>query len=335
MRPIGTVLDGRWELQARLGTGSFSQVYRASDRVGGGLYAVKLLGDEASLEAQVRFRAEYDLLRTIHHPRIVRGRAAGVVDGKPYMVLDYAPGGSVTALLQDAGPLPLGRAIEIAVGVLGGLAAAHARGVIHRDVKPGNVLLGEHGEALLCDFGIARAGAGHIPLSSARQTMDNVSLGTLLYMAPEQRLDARNVDLTADLYSTACLLYRLVTDESPVDLFDAPPDDPRWALVPPALRAALQRATRAAPHERFADARTMADALLRLLPASEQAAIRSRPGCDPADFDIPRADVRPLPPPVVVPGPVDPRAPSPWPWRVGTALTALVAVWGIVALLVR
>ncbi len=348
----GVLLDGRWLLEGRVASGSFASVYRAIDKQSGGHYAVKILTEVASPEAEARFRSEFETLARLSHPHIVRGHAVGTINGRPYMVLDYVPGGNVLSLVDEGGPLDVPTAARIAVQVLSALAEAHARGVIHRDVKPGNVLVDARGDVLLCDFGIARIDGG-----KAQLTQVGSSLGTLLYMAPEQRLDAATVDLTADLFGVGSLLYRLVSDESPADLFALGPDAPRWNDVPEELRPIVQRATRATPAERYPDAREMAAALLELIPAERRKLLS--PVCDPWSFPVPdpqvrvgtfaeeptspnekgrpkrkKADgaertagagtgeVRRAPPP----------EPSPWPWRIGVAVVAVVvmAVAGMV-----
>lgn len=348
----GTVLDGRWSLTARIASGSFASVYRALDLETGKERAVKILTEVATPEAVQRFRAEFETLRRMTHPHVVGSHAVGTVEGRPYMVLDLVSGGNVTVLLDD-GPIDAERACVIGVQVLAGLAEAHARGVVHRDVKPGNVLVDDRGGALVCDFGIARIESA----DQVRLTQVGASLGTLLYMSPEQRLDAHAVDLTADLYGVGCLLYRLVTDESPADLFSAAPGSARWAAVPEVLRPVLIRATRGLPEDRYPDARAMAEALLAALPAERRAEVEAMPGCDPLRFPVPDPNVRvgtfadeatvpgeprvpprkkPAPPPAARPAPGVAkrarRAPSPWPWRIGVAVFAVVVI-GVVGMM--
>lgn len=346
----GRTLDGQWELEARVASGSYATVYRALDVVEGGHVAVKVLTEVSSPEADARFRAEFELLRRFAHPHIVRGHAVGTVDGHPYMVLDYVAGGNVLSLLDEAGPLDAGTAARIGVQVLAALAHAHAKGVVHRDVKPGNVLVDAAGDARLCDFGIARSGDGR-----ARLTQAGSSLGTLLYMAPEQRVDAHMVDLTSDIFSVGCLLYRLVTDESPADLFTLAPDAERWAAVPEPLRPVLLRATHALPWERYSDDRAMAAALLALVPPDRREALMR--ACDPQRFPEPDPSVRvgalveeptasiersAVPSPAASP-PSDPAGrpavgargspPSPWPWRIAVAVFVVILI-GIGTMLV-
>jgi len=355
----GRVLGGRWALEARVASGSYATVYRAVDATDGTVYAVKILTEVATPEAESRFRAEYEMLRRFSHPAIVRGHAVGTVEGRPYMVLDYVSGGNVLSLLDD-GPLDAGAAARIALQVLAGLAEAHGAGVVHRDVKPGNVLVDDAGDARLCDFGIARVTGA----SAAKLTQVGTRLGTLLYMAPEQRLDASAVDLTADIYSVGCLLYRLVTDETPADLFALDADAPRWEAVPPALRPIVLRATRTNPADRYPDAREMAAALLELLPAASRVTLGATfdPWCYPvpdpgvrvgAHAEAPAAPNATKKPPrsgdkvvgggtgLVRPdslrraGPLAPPAPrastrtaSPWPWRfaLGVFFVVVIAV---------
>lgn len=342
---IGTRLDGRFRIEERFAGGASAWVYRAIDEQTGATRAVKVLVDAASPELQARFRAEMALLSRLHHPSIVPVHAVGVVEGLPYMVMDFVAGGSVLARRNEDGPLPLEDACVLAIQVLSALAEAHGNGIVHRDVKPGNVLVDEAGNAELCDFGIAR----HLDATRERLTSTGISLGTLLYMAPEQRLDAHRADLTVDLYGVGTLLFRLVTDANPADLFTADIGAKRWAALPEPLRPLVWRATRTEPRDRWPSARAMAEALLAQLSPARREALVSLPGGDPARFPAPAASVRPPealpefdeddektdeiirpgPPgrpgkPSGAPVPKAPTASSPWPWRLGGSAVALV-----------
>jgi serine/threonine-protein kinase len=144
----------------------------------------------------------------------------------------------------------------VGTALLSALVHAHGRGVIHRDVKPGNVLIGPHGEPLLCDFGIAVLEADR-----SRNTLEGLSLGTLAFMAPEQRMDARSVDERADVYAMGATLYELATGRTAADLFMAPADSPRFNGLPPRFIQVIRQATRYRPDERFEGAADMLAAL--------------------------------------------------------------------------
>ncbi|MDP2316114.1 MAG: serine/threonine-protein kinase [Pseudomonadota bacterium] len=253
-------LAGRYRLGEVLGTGGTSTVYRATDASLGVERAVKVLrGDGATVDAQrARLRAEARAMARVTHPNILRVYDVGTDDGQDFFVMELADGGTLQERVDAHGPLPPVLACRYALQVLGALAAAHDAGVIHRDVKPQNVLLDREGVALLADFGIALLSDGR----ESRHTRVGVAMGSMTYMPPEQRLDARGVAVQADLYATGATLYAILTGASPVDLFLAPVGSARWDDVAPVLQPILQRATRLVPAERFATAREMAAALV-------------------------------------------------------------------------
>jgi len=152
------------------------------------------------------------------------------------------------------GPLPLHVAAGWLVGVLCALSTAHGRGIVHRDVKPANVLIRGDGRALLADFGIMRTPDGDLPVGAG-------ALGTPSYMPPEQRLCADDVGPESDVYAAGATLFALLTARKPFGLADALRGDERWELLPAELRPVVFRATRRLDADRYASARTMALAL--------------------------------------------------------------------------
>ncbi len=253
-------LAGRYRLGEVLGTGGTSTVYRATDATLGVERAVKVLrGEGAGIDAQrARLRSEARAMARVTHPNILRVYDVGTDEGQDFFVMELAIGGTLQERVDTEGPLSPVLACRYALQVLGALAAAHDAGVIHRDVKPQNVLLDRDGVALLADFGIALLADGH----ESRHTRVGVAMGSLTYMPPEQRLDARGVGVGADLYATGATLYAVLTGATPVDLFLASPGSARWDDVPTALRPILQRATRLVSDERYPSARDMAAALV-------------------------------------------------------------------------
>lgn len=316
----GTVLQDRFAIGNWIASGTFAAVYRAVDWKTGEPCAVKILDAQALPEAVARFRTEAETLSLLRHPNIVTVRAFGEHAGRAYMVLDYVEGGTALSKLEAQGYLDPEDVYQYALQTLAALAVAHAAGVVHRDVKPGNVLLDRAGNGRLCDFGIARIQAAE----TNNMTQVGVSLGTLLYMAPEQRTDAHGVDLTVDLYGVGTLMYRLLANSNPADLCFAGPESPRWNLIPPAARPIVYRATRVQPTERYPDARSMAEDLLKIVSPPRRAALAGRPGTDPSKFPPPAPDLRVNPPAEGVL--VEDAPPSgPLRWRVGVALAMLVA----------
>ena len=180
---VGERIAGRYELEELVGTGGMSSVYRAYDTVLDRNVALKMLHehyarDEDYLE---RFRREARSAAQLSHPSIVTVIDRGEQDGRPFIVFEYVGGDTLKHVVDERGPLPVREALEIALEVARALAFAHARGVIHRDVKPQNVLLDGDGRAKVMDFGIARS--VHVDVGV---TQTGTVLGTSDYIAPEQ-----------------------------------------------------------------------------------------------------------------------------------------------------
>jgi len=253
----------RYEQLRELGTGGTAVVYEAMDHVLHRRCAVKLLLDVPGAGSEARsnrLRQEAAALATLDHPRVVRVYDLGEHDGRPFLAMEYVPGGSLADRLVADGPFPPGEAVDRIIEVLDALTAAHVAGIVHRDVKPHNVLLREDGTAALADFGIARQEA-------VSHTRTGVALGSVDYMAPEQRIDARKAGPAADVYGVGCTLFHLLSGETPVDLYLAPSHSPRWEAIPGPLRHVLRRATSVDPGDRYASAVAMAEDLRTVRPA--------------------------------------------------------------------
>lgn len=199
------------------------------------------------------------------HPNVLAVHDVGEGEGYDWVVMDLAEGGSLAQRIE-AGPVDRALAVRWIVEVLRALQAAHAAGIVHRDVKPQNILLDRYGHAQLADFGIALMGEEML-----RTTRTGMALGSLAYMAPEQRIDARKVTQEADIYAVGATLHHLLTGASPMDLFMAGEHSERLAAVPDDLRGVVVAATRYEPSRRYATAEGMANALqsceARRLPA--------------------------------------------------------------------
>lgn len=266
LRPpqVGQVLGERFQVLDFVGKGGMSLVYRVRDLREGDEAAMKVLRPELATWERVRRRlaAEAVTMVMLDHPHIARVRDMGTDPDTQlcYVVMDWAPGGSTNERAKRQGPQPPSLVARWGLEVACALSVAHARGVVHRDVKPGNILVGPRGEALLADFGIA-----YVPDADADTDVDAV-LGSISYMAPEQRLSPSDVGPRADLYGLGATLYHLATRRNPADLFACDEADPRWAHVPEPLRPILFRATRHRPADRYADARELGRALAPLVP---------------------------------------------------------------------
>ncbi|MFL5907445.1 MAG: protein kinase domain-containing protein, partial [Solirubrobacterales bacterium] len=205
-----TVLSGRYRLESKLGSGGMSTVYLALDEVLDRPVAIKLLHREISEEADQleRFRREARAAARLSHPNLVGVIDAGEDDGRPYIVFEYIEGRTLKRRIQDEDGLPIDEAVAYAIEIGRGLIAAHARKLVHRDVKPQNVLIDPDGRAKVTDFGIARS------LESTGLTATGRVLGTTDYVSPEQAM-GEEVDERSDVYSLGVVLYEMLTGEVP------------------------------------------------------------------------------------------------------------------------
>ncbi|MEQ1571123.1 MAG: serine/threonine-protein kinase, partial [Myxococcota bacterium] len=251
---------GRYRLLSELGTGGSATVWLVHDRALDRPAALKLISERGGESRRERLRTEARALAALDHPRVVRVYDTGTADDRDFLVMEYLERGSLADRLTAEGPLAPAEAVAVSLQVLDGLEAAHHAGIVHRDVKPGNVLVRADGTVALCDFGIARTADGG-------DTRTGVALGSIGFMAPEQRVDARRAGPQADLYGVACTLFNLLTGDTPVDLYLAPDSSPRWDAVPAPLRPVLRRATRSEPSLRFESAAEMSAALAAVAPA--------------------------------------------------------------------
>jgi beta-lactam-binding protein with PASTA domain/tRNA A-37 threonylcarbamoyl transferase component Bud32 len=242
------LLGGRYELDGVVGRGGMAEVYRARDIRLDRIVAIKTLRADLARDQifQARFRREAQSAASLNHPSIVAVYDTGedMASGLPvpYIVMEYVDGRTVRDLLQDGHRLLPERSLEIIDGVLRALDYSHQAGIVHRDIKPGNVMVTRNGDVKVMDFGIARA------MSDAQATMTQTAqvIGTAQYLSPEQARGER-VDSRSDLYSTGCLLYELLTGrppftgdspvaiayqhvrENPVPPSRVDPDVPPWA----------------------------------------------------------------------------------------------------------
>src|SRR5436309_7047555 len=237
----GTIIDGRYKVVSRLGSGGMADVFLAEDGQLGRKVALKLLlrrfaEDPGCVE---RFRREAQAAAGLQHPNVVSVYDRGSFDDTYYIAMEYLPGRSLKQLIRQEAPLDALRAIDITIQILKAARFAHRHGVIHRDLKPHNVIVDEAGHVKVTDFGIARAGASDM-------TETGSIMGTAQYLSPEQA-QGHAVSASSDLYSVAVVLYEMLTGHVPFDaesavtialkhVAEAPTTPTRFnAAVPPEL----------------------------------------------------------------------------------------------------
>ena len=265
---------GPYEIVAPIGTGGMAEVYRAIDHNLEREVALKLLGQELSLDPQfrARFVREYRLAAALHHPNIVPIYDAGELADQLYIAMPIVGDANLIEIIKREGPLGLTRTVEITTQVASALEAAHAQGIVHRDVKPANILIAQQGNpvrdhAYLVDFGLTRTVESNTLL-----TRTGVFLGTPAYMAPEV-LRARPIDGRADQYALACTVYQMLTGSAPfvrgnqaalitAHLYDVPPTlNSIRPDLPRSVSNVLERALAKDPDQRYPSMTAFAEAL--------------------------------------------------------------------------
>lgn len=207
---IGELIGGRYEIKELVGTGGMSNVYRAHDRLLERTVALKLLHDRYSNDSEYveRFRREARAAARLSHPNIVTVIDRGEQEGRQFIVFEHIAGDNLKQHVEKSGPLPIGEVLELGVQIGRALSFAHEHGLVHRDVKPQNVLLNGDGRAKVTDFGIART------VDVDGMTTTGVVLGTSHYISPEQA-SGEHVDAESDVYSLGAVVYELLTGGVP------------------------------------------------------------------------------------------------------------------------
>src|SRR4051812_7466427 len=349
---IGRVFDRRYTIERKLGAGGMANVYLAEDGELGRRVAIKILNDRHSHDDQFveRFRREAKNAAGLSHPNIVSIYDRGEFDGSYYIAMEYLEGRTLKELIVRNGPTPVPIAIDYARQVLSAIAFAHRNGVVHRDIKPHNIVVGRDGRLKVTDFGIARSGA-------SQMTEAGSIIGTAQYLSPEQARGA-HVDQRSDIYSVGIVLYEMLTGEvpfggdTPVEIamkhLSAVPSAPSDLnpKVPHDLDAIVLRSLAKDPGDRYPSAEEMDAELGRVargLAVSEETEAAATMVLAGAGLAAPTTVMRPtraVAPPPAAPPPYatsdtyygyeePPRRRAIWPWllAIGLIVTAAIAGW--------
>jgi beta-lactam-binding protein with PASTA domain/predicted Ser/Thr protein kinase len=296
---INTLFDGRYRIIRKLGSGGMANVYLAEDQELGRRVAIKILNDRHAHDDQFveRFRREAKNAAGLSHPHIVSIYDRGEAEGTYYIAMEFLDGRSLKELIVSRGPAPVNVAIEYTRQILDALRFAHRNGIVHRDIKPHNVIVDAEGRVKVTDFGIARAG-------TTQMTEVGSIIGTAQYLSPEQARGSP-VDQTSDLYSVGIVLYELLTGkvpftgDSPVEIamkhISATPEPPSHIRpdIPAELDKIVLRALAKSPQQRYKSADEMDRDLTRVA----QGATVSRETEEAATQIITRPTMVAAPPP--------------------------------------
>jgi eukaryotic-like serine/threonine-protein kinase len=275
---VGRLLDGRYRVRSRVARGGMATVYRALDTRLDRVVALKVmhggLGDDEKFAR--KFVHEARSAARLSHPNVVAVFDQGDDDGTLFLAMEYVPGQTLRDVLRDEGPLPAARALDLLSPVLSALSAAHDAGIVHRDVKPENVLIATDGKVKVADFGLARA-----VNPNANTATHGLLMGTVSYLAPELVTDGI-ADARSDVYSAGIMLYEMLTGakphsgETPIQVAyqhvhnDVPPPSQLQPGIPPYVDALVQRATARFRELRPADAHVFSQQVRRVRSALDE-----------------------------------------------------------------
>lgn len=329
----------RYHATERIGGGGMAEVYKATDSVLGRTVAIKVLHQQFASEAGfvARFRQEAQAAANLGHPNIVNIYDWGEQGGTYFIVMEYIEGKNLKEVINAQGALSARKTMEIGTQVCSALEFAHRHEVIHRDIKPHNIVLTPSGEIKVTDFGIAR-------VRSSGMTQTGSILGTAQYVSPEQA-QGRAVGAASDIYSLGIVMYEMLTGDPPfsgenpvavaVKQVNEQPVPPRRinSAIPEELEKVVLRAMAKRPEDRYASAEDMREDILRVQQGLPATAPAPTPDAEKTTVMAPT----PAPVPASTRPPEKPKKKPKWPWVllvIGLAILAGVALWGISALLV-
>jgi len=340
---LGSVFGGRYRIREKIGSGGMSDVYLADDLTLSRPVAVKVLHSEYARDAGYiqRFRYEAQAAANLNHPNIVSVYDWGNEGDAYYIVMEYVEGRELKDLLREQGAFTPERAAEVAAEIAAALQFAHRRNLVHRDIKPQNVIITPTGQVKVMDFGIARAASG------TGITQTGVVMGTAQYIAPEQA-QGLSVDGRADIYSLGIVLYEMLAgrvpfdDENPLTVaYRQVRDDPVPPSmivpgIPPAMEAIVMKALAKNPANRYQTAQEFKADLLRFLEGMPVSATPVMPAAVPPASAAPTAPTAPTAPaypvaPAVLPPPAGKKTPA-WVWVLAISLLVLGVLGIILAL---
>jgi serine/threonine-protein kinase len=330
--PDGRVIGGRYTLIGQIGEGGMATVWRAMDEQLGREVAVKILRPQFGADPgfATRFRNEARAAGALSHPNVVQVYDFGTDadSGDQYIVMQLVDGEDLASVLRERGPLELDEAVEIGAAVADAIDAAHRHGLIHRDIKPGNILLTGSGRTLVTDFGIARA------VAEASMTVTGTTIGSVHYFSPEQAA-GEEVGPASDQYALGIVIYEMLSGRRPFEGDSAagvalkrlneppPPLSTGIRPVPPPLEAVVMKALARDPAQRYPDAAAFALALRGWRNQEETAALVAPVVAAAAVVPPPLEPTPPPTPPVATPPGPPPKKPQPW-WIWLLAILAVV-----------
>lgn len=281
-------LNDRYELQSKIGDGGMAAVYKALDLRLNRVVAVKILRDSYAADPQflARFKREAEQAASLNHPNIVRVFDVGDEGDVHYIVMEYVEGSSLKDVILNEAPLPISRALEFGAQIADGIGYAHSTGLIHRDIKPQNMLIDTSGRVKVTDFGIAKSA------NASTLTEAGITLGTVHYFSPEQA-KGQAVMPQSDIYSIGVVLYEMLTGRIPFDsdnpvalalkhIEEMPPPLRRYNPgIPPVVEQIVLKALSKDPNQRFSTAAQLSKALRNLEAQTEQGTMAQRPVSPP------------------------------------------------------